>query len=120
MLKFLSTVRKLSFPQYRFSRSIFSPLTRDNFQEHRFEVKSNLLVAKRYYSNINDMRGQKFIYAHRFKGMPKVTDLQLVEEEIPPIKNGGIWMINDYKLLMFNDVILHPLSGTGQYWPLFT
>ena len=53
------------------------------------------------------MRGQKFIYAHRFKGMPKVTDLQLVEEEIPPIKNGGICMINDY----------NP-APTIWYWPV--
>jgi prostaglandin reductase 1 len=37
-----------------------------------------------------NMKGKKYIYAHKFEGMPKVTDLQLVEEEIPPVKDGGI------------------------------
>jgi hypothetical protein len=36
------------------------------------------------------MKGKKYIYAHKFEGMPKVTDLQLAEEEILPIKDGGI------------------------------
>ena len=35
------------------------------------------------------MKGKKYIYAHKFEGMPKLTDLQLVEEELPPVKDGG-------------------------------
>ena len=42
-------------------------------------------VCKRYYN----MKGKKYIYAHKFEGLPKVTDLELVEEEIPSIKIGG-------------------------------
>ena len=92
----MSTVRKLSlFQQYSAGRCILS-LSINNFQEHRFEITSiNPLVARRY-SNIKEMKGKKYIYANHFKGMPKVTDLQMVEEEIPPIKNGGICMITKY------------------------
>ena len=35
------------------------------------------------------MKGKKYIYAHKFEGMPKFTDLQLVEEELPQVKDGG-------------------------------
>ena len=35
------------------------------------------------------MKGKKYIYAHKFEGIPKLTDLQLVEEELPPVKDGG-------------------------------
>ena len=35
------------------------------------------------------MKGKKYIYAHKFEGLPKLTDLQLVEEELPPVKDGG-------------------------------
>ena len=41
--------------------------------------------VKKYYK----MKGKKYIYAHKFEGMPKLTDLQLVEEELPPVKDGG-------------------------------
>ena len=36
------------------------------------------------------MKGKKYLYAHKFEGIPKVTDLQLVEEELPPVNDGGI------------------------------
>ena len=55
-------------------------------QGHRFVVRSNSFLPRRNYS----MKGKKYIYAHKFEGMPKVTDLQLVEEEITPIKDGGM------------------------------
>ena len=65
------------------------------------------------------MRGQKFIYAHRFKGMPKVADLQLVEEEIPPIKNGGIckMIINYYCSMKSSCTHYLVLASTGHYPP---
>lgn len=33
---------------------------------------------------------KKFIIAKHFKGEPKVSDLKLVEEELPAIQDGGI------------------------------
>lgn len=36
------------------------------------------------------MKCKKFIYAHKFESVPKVSDLQLVEEELPALKNGGM------------------------------
>lgn len=35
------------------------------------------------------MKGKRFVYAHKFENMPKVTDLELVEEELPQLKDGG-------------------------------
>lgn len=35
------------------------------------------------------VKTKKFIYAKRFNGEPKETDFQLVEEELPPLKDGG-------------------------------
>ena len=32
---------------------------------------------------------KKFIIAKHFEGEPKPSDLKLVEEELPPIKDGG-------------------------------
>ena len=82
-----SLVRKFSIQQPNCCISAI-PLSRLNskysnihFQDHRFVVKRN-------YS----MKGKKYVYAHKFEGMPKVTDLQLVEEEIPAVKNGGIYI----------------------------
>lgn len=33
---------------------------------------------------------KKFIIAKHFVGEPKVTDLTLVEEELPPVEDGGL------------------------------
>ena len=41
------------------------------------------------------MKGKKYIYAHKFEGMPKLTDLQLVEVELPPVNDGGRLLIYD-------------------------
>ena len=49
------------------------------------------------------MKGKKYIYAHKFEGMPKLTDLQLVEVELPPVNDGGRLLI--YDLEAFNSDI---------------
>lgn len=36
------------------------------------------------------VRAKKFIYASAFKGEPKLTDIQLVEEDLPPLKDGEV------------------------------
>lgn len=36
------------------------------------------------------VRAKKFIYASAFKGEPKLSDIQLVEEDLPDLKNGEI------------------------------
>ena len=32
---------------------------------------------------------KKFVLSKHFKGEPKSTDLSLVSEELPPVKDGG-------------------------------
>lgn len=35
------------------------------------------------------VKAQKFIYAKRFVGEPKTSDFQLVDEELPALKDNG-------------------------------
>lgn len=35
------------------------------------------------------VKAQKFVYKQPFVGEPKVTDFQLVEEELPELKDNG-------------------------------
>jgi hypothetical protein len=32
---------------------------------------------------------RKFILANKFQGMPKLSDLKVVEEALPPLQKGG-------------------------------
>lgn len=36
------------------------------------------------------VRAKKFIYASAFKGEPKLSDMHLVEENLPPLEDGEI------------------------------
>lgn len=36
------------------------------------------------------IRAKKFIYATAFKGEPKLSDIQLVEEDLPALKSGEV------------------------------
>jgi hypothetical protein len=42
----------------------------------------------------NMAKTKKFIFARRFVGEPKEDDFTLVEEELPPLKEGGKFMKN--------------------------
>lgn len=35
------------------------------------------------------VKARKYVLAKHFQGEPKKTDLKIVEEELPPIKDGG-------------------------------
>jgi prostaglandin reductase 1 len=35
------------------------------------------------------MKGKRFIFAKKFDGLPKHSDFELVEEEVPPVKKNG-------------------------------
>lgn len=52
------------------------------------------------------VRAKKFIFAKRFKGLPKVTDFRLEEETLPALKNGGLF---SYFLIGFKmkNLIIH-------------
>ena len=84
---FTSSIRKISIQQYNRCISIV-PLSRLNSKYSSLYCQDHRFLVRRDYSM--NMKGKKYIYAHKFEGMPKVTDLQLVEEEIPPVKDGGI------------------------------
>lgn len=42
-----------------------------------------------HYSSINSVQAKKYIFAQRFVGLPKLEDIQLVEEQLPEIKDRG-------------------------------
>lgn len=35
------------------------------------------------------VKAKKFVYVKRFEGEPKLTDFELVEEDLPALQNGG-------------------------------
>ena len=35
------------------------------------------------------VKAKKYIVQKQFDGLPKSTDLKIVEEELPPVKDGG-------------------------------
>lgn len=44
---------------------------------------------------------KKFVIAKHFDGEPKPSDLTLVEEELPPIKDGGNYSFIQIEHLIF-------------------
>ena len=38
------------------------------------------------------MKCKKFIYAHTFEDLPKDSNFELVEEELPALKDGGVYV----------------------------
>jgi prostaglandin reductase 1 len=35
------------------------------------------------------VKARKYVFRKQFDGFPKESDLELVEEELPPVKDGG-------------------------------
>lgn len=64
--------------------------------QQRANIVVKSLVAARAKQFSSMVKSQKYIVVKHFEGEPKPTDLQLVEEELPPLQNGGIaFIIND-------------------------
>ena len=42
------------------------------------------------------MKGKKYIYAHKFHKLPTVSDLELVEEELPALNDGGMLYLKGF------------------------
>ena len=38
---------------------------------------------------MSSVKARTFVLRNQFSGMPKREDLELVEEELPPLKDGG-------------------------------
>lgn len=48
------------------------------------------------------IKAKKFIVLKHFNGKPKKSDLQLIEEELPSLQNGGKNLILLYHINIFN------------------
>ncbi|XP_029040257.1 prostaglandin reductase 1-like [Osmia bicornis bicornis] len=51
-------------------------------------------VCQRHFSKM--VKAKKFVVVKHFQGEPKSTDLQLVEEELPPVRNGEFLVEAEY------------------------
>ncbi|XP_003701327.1 prostaglandin reductase 1 [Megachile rotundata] len=49
-------------------------------------LQSFFTVSQRHFSKM--VKAKRYILTKHFEGEPKPTDLQLVEEELPPVRNG--------------------------------
>lgn len=38
------------------------------------------------------VRANTYILKHHFEGLPKASDLELIKEELPPLKDGGKYL----------------------------
>lgn len=60
-------------------------------------MKLNILasvIAKRFYSSrSNKIIANKYVLTKYFQGEPKKSDFKIVEEELPELKDGGIFII---------------------------
>ena len=66
-------------------------------------------AAKGFHlSAANLVKAKKFVFAKRFQGMPKLSDIKLVEEELGQVNDGGICSTNSTKghLLIGSFIIL--------------
>lgn len=57
-------------------------------------LQSFFTVSQRHFSKM--VKAKKFLVVKHFEGEPKPTDLQLVEEELPPIRNGEFLVEAEY------------------------
>lgn len=50
------------------------------------------------------VKAQKFVLAKQFNGFPKREDMKIVEEELPPLKDGGkVVRTVKYQFIRFQD-----------------
>jgi hypothetical protein len=65
---------------------------------HSFVVRnlfcSVVLRRSLHITPLNMVKAKKFVYAAAFVGEPKLSDLQLVEEELPALTDGGEFEIS--------------------------
>lgn len=54
---------------------------------------TNFLVKRCYSGVSNKIRAQKYILTKYFVGEPKKSDFEIVEEELPELKDGGQYII---------------------------
>lgn len=53
-------------------------------------MASTTTFIKRLYSDsVKNIRAQKYVLTKYFQGEPKKSDFKIVEEELPPLKDGG-------------------------------
>lgn len=53
---------------------------------HLTRLKETYLILQNWHRMVTS---KKFVLVKHFDGAPKVTDLKLIEEELPSIKDGG-------------------------------
>ena len=54
-----------------------------------YDTKNSTFVATRYCKGMSGVKARKWVVRSHFDGQPKREDLEIVEEELPPIKDGG-------------------------------
>lgn len=46
-------------------------------------------MIRRFFSSSN-LKGRKFLYVKEFKGEPTLSNFELIEEQLPALKDGDI------------------------------
>lgn len=62
----------------------------DHFKDRchlKYHFSLDNKAGRAFYSAM--VKARKFVIVEQFKDMPKETDLQIVEEELKPLQDGG-------------------------------
>lgn len=60
-------------------------------EKSHFQIEFSL-HSKKHSTKSRMSKAKKFVYAKRFVGLPKLTDFQLEEEDLPELRHGG-WIM---------------------------
>lgn len=83
---FKTVQRELLRGRYCFNTTVIARLLRDNVDV----TATNSLWIRNFSTHLSKMvKARKYVLVKHFVNEPKPTDLKLVEEELPPLKNGG-------------------------------
>ena len=55
--------------------------------------KRILILCFNFQTDSNMVNAKKYILAKHFDGEPKESDIKLVEEELPPLKDNGKYVV---------------------------
>lgn len=83
--------RELSWGHRRFITTVIARSLRDNGSEvAATRLNSRDSCIRRFSTQLREMvKARKYVVVNYFVNEAKPTDLKLVEEELPPLQNGG-------------------------------
>ena len=81
--------REISWDRCRFIVTIIARSLCDNGGEIALTVPRNVCIRNFSSQSHKIVKARKYVVVNHFVNEAKPTDLKLMEEELPPLQNGG-------------------------------